>query len=81
MSKEKTVIMVPMKSPGVAILLTILLGPLGMFYSTIGGAIIMLLVSFVVGILTLGIGLILTWPICILWAALAASSYNRRIRR
>ncbi|MFZ3585317.1 hypothetical protein ACOI1H_24810 [Loktanella sp. DJP18] len=62
------------KSAGIAILLTVLLGPLGMFYSTIVGGIVMLIVSFVVAFLTFGLGLLLTWPICIIWAAIAAKS-------
>jgi len=78
---KKVSVVVPTKSPGIAILLPILFGPIGMFYSTIGGAIIILLVSLVVGVLTLGLGLLVTWPICILWAALAASAYNKRLLR
>lgn len=79
MSGSKPTVIVSTKSPGIAILLTILFGPIGMFYTTIGGAIVMLLVSLVVGVVTLGLGLIITWPICIIWAALAASSYNQKI--
>ncbi|MFH1749117.1 MAG: hypothetical protein ABIG44_18960 [Planctomycetota bacterium] len=78
-SKPTVTVVVSTKSPGIAILLTILFGPIGMLYSTILGAIVMFLVSLVVGILTLGLGLLFTWPICILWAALAASGYNRKI--
>lgn len=79
MNETKPTVILATKSPGIAILLTILFGPIGMFYSTIGGAIVMLLVSLVVGIVTFGLGVLITWPICILWAALAASSYNKRI--
>lgn len=79
MNETKPTVVLTTKSPGIAILLTILFGPIGMFYSTIGGAIVMLLVSLIVGVVTLGFGLLITWPICILWAALAASSYNRKI--
>ena len=79
MTKEAPTVVVSTKSPGIAILLTFLFGPIGMFYSTIVGAIVMMLVSLVVGLLTLGLGLLLTWPICIIWAALAAAGYNRKI--
>jgi hypothetical protein len=64
---------------GVSIILTILFGPLGMFYSTVSGAIIMIVVSFVAGILTFGLGLLLTWPASILWGAVATSSYNKKL--
>jgi hypothetical protein len=67
------------KSMGISILLTILFGPLGMFYSTIVGAIVMLVLSAIVGILTVGLGLIVTWPICVIWAAIATSNYNKNL--
>lgn len=67
------------KSVGLAILLTILFGPLGMLYSTVLGAIIMSIVSIVIGFLTLGIGLFFIWPIYIIWGALAASKTNNQV--
>lgn len=79
MNEAKQIIVVSTQSVGISILLTFFFGPLGMLYSTITGAIVMLLVSLVVGLLTLGFGLLLTWPVCILWGALAANSYNRKI--
>jgi hypothetical protein len=69
------------KSMGISILLTVFFGPLGMFYSTIAGAIVMLIVDLLVGIFTLGIGLILTWPIGVIWAAIATNSYNKKLMR
>ncbi|MGB3079005.1 MAG: hypothetical protein WBB31_08030 [Saprospiraceae bacterium] len=62
---------------GIAILLLVLFGPLGMFYSTISGAIIMMVVCGIIAIFTFG--LLLTWPICIIWAAVAASNYNMKL--
>lgn len=76
---RQVVVVTPTKSAGVAILLTVLFGPLGMFYSTIAGASVMIVVSLVVALFTLGFGLILTWPICIVWAAMAASSHNQKL--
>lgn len=67
------------KSVGIAIALALFFGPLGMFYSTIVGAIIMIIVSATVGVFTLGIGLLVTWPIQIIWAWIAAASYNRKL--
>jgi len=69
------------KSAGVAFLLNFLFGPLGMFYSTVGGAVLMLVLctagSFVVGIATLGLGLAIWLPACwfvsIIWACVTAS--------
>ena len=64
---------------GIAILLTVLFGPLGMLYSTIGGAIVMAIVSAVIGIITLGLGALAVWPVCVIWAAMATSSYNKKL--
>ena len=80
-SQPQVVVVANPKNVGVAILLTVLLGPLGMFYSTVGGAILMLIIALIVGFLTLGIGALLTWPICIIWAALAASAHNKRLSK
>jgi hypothetical protein len=67
------------KSVGIAIILTTLLGPLGMFYSTVCGALAMMAVSLIVALFTFGLGLLITWPICIIWGAAAASSYNEKL--
>jgi hypothetical protein len=77
--QQQTVVTTATKSMGVAIILTVLFGPLGMLYSTILGGIIMGIVSLVVGILTVGLGLVVTWPICIIWAAVATSSFNKKL--
>lgn len=69
------------KSVGISIALTLFFGPLGMFYSTIIGAIIMSIITLIVGIFTMGIGLIIIWPINVIWAAIAANSYNKKLMR
>jgi hypothetical protein len=75
----RRVVSVSTKSMGVAIILTVIFGPLGMLYSTILGGIIMGIISLIVGVLTFGIGLVITWPICVIWAAVAANSYNNKL--
>jgi len=75
---QRTVV-TPTKSMGIALLLTVLLGPLGMLYSTVLGALVMIVISVVVAVVTLGLGLLLTWPISTVWAAIATSRYNRRL--
>ncbi len=69
----------PRKSVAVSIILTILFGPLGMFYSTVQGGIIMVIVSAVLASLTLGLSLIITWPIGIIWGAMAVEDCNKGI--
>ena len=78
-NQKQTVIVKTEKSMGVTILLTILFGPLGMFYSTVTGAIVMIVVSGLVAIVTLGLGLIITWPVCIIWAAVKTNKYNKNL--
>ncbi len=73
------------KSVGVAFLLTLFFGPLGMFYSTVDGALIMtgalVVGAVVVGLVTLGVGLLvwgpLIWIISIIWGCTAASEQSR----
>jgi len=77
--EQKQVVVTSTKSMGIAILLTVLFGPLGMLYSTIWGAIIMIVLSGIIGIVTLGFGLLFTWPVCIIWAAVATKSYNEKL--
>jgi hypothetical protein len=64
---------------GIAILLTILFGPLGMLYSTIWGAVIMCVIGIPFVLITAGFGYLLVWPVSVVWAALAANSYNKKI--
>jgi len=77
--QPQRVIVTSTKSMGISIILTVFFGPLGMLYSTIWGGIIMLVISAVVGLLTFGLGLLITWPICIIWAAVATNSYNKKL--
>lgn len=75
----QVVVMQPRKSVFIAVVLAIGFGPLGMLYSTVGGAVVMFFLNFFVALVTLGFGLLLTWPLGVLWAAYAASEHNRRV--
>lgn len=76
---KQVIVVAQTKSVGIAILLTVFFGPLGMFYSTIAGAITMFFINLLMLLLTAGIGLLLTWPINIIWAAVAANSHNKKL--
>ena len=68
-SEHKQIINVQsQKSIVVTFLLTILFNPLVMFYSTIVGGIVILIISVLIGIFTLGVSFLITLPICIIWA-------------
>lgn len=77
--QPQRIVVVPTKSVGLAILLAVIFGPLGLLYSTVVGAIVMFIVNIVVALVTVGFGLILTWPICGVWAAVAVKSYNKTL--
>lgn len=77
--QPQRIVVVPTKSVGLAILLAVIFGPLGLLYSTVMGAIVMFIVNIVVALVTVGFGLILTWPICGVWAAVAVKSYNKKL--
>jgi hypothetical protein len=72
-------VVVSPKSVGVAIILGVVFGPLGLLYSTVTGAVVMFIVNILAAVVTFGFGLLLTWPICGVWAALAAKSYNEKL--
>lgn len=67
------------KSQGIGIVLTLMFGSVGLFYSSIIGAIIMIVVEIATAILTMGIGLVVTHIICATWSMIAVSSYNKKL--
>lgn len=67
------------KSQGISFILTFLFGPLGLFYSSVLGGVIMLILGIIIAIITLGIGAILAWLGSIIWGAIAVSSYNKKL--
>lgn len=66
------------KSVGAALVLTFFFGPLGLFYIHVLGAIIATVVAVVISVLTLGFGLILVWPVCMVWSAVTASKQHQQ---
>lgn len=67
------------KSMGIALILALLLGPLGLLYATVKGGIIMIVASAVFAFFTLGISLFITQSICVLWAYFAVKKYNESL--
>jgi hypothetical protein len=66
----------PRKSKLIAFLLAFLFGPIGMFYSTAAGGIVMILLNLVLGIPTAFLILLITWPVGCIWAVVACESRN-----
>lgn len=75
------------KSVGAALVLTFLLGPLGMLYSTVLGAFMMAFLmvggAFAIGTLTLGFGDLVwvpaCWVFCMIWGCAAASGSGTQV--
>lgn len=67
------------KSQGISFLLTFLFGPLGLFYSTVLGAVIMLILGGIITVVTLGIGAIPVWLVSIIWGAIAVNYHNAKL--
>lgn len=68
------------KSLLLSALLTFFLGPLGMIYTTIFGFLVMAVIVTLVAIVTLGQGLPVVWPLCMIWGVWSGHRYNERQR-
>ena len=64
------------KSVVLSLVLTFFLGPFGMFYSTVSGALIMLVLYIGLGIITFGWALAVLHPLAMIWGAVAADRAN-----
>ena len=62
------------KSVVVSLVLTFFFGPFGMLYSTVTGAIVMLVLYVALGVPTLGWALVGLHPIAMIWGAVAAKN-------
>ncbi|BAS67205.1 hypothetical protein [Bathymodiolus septemdierum thioautotrophic gill symbiont] len=69
----------PTKSLIVAILLAVFFGPIGLFYASVVGALVMLVITAIIGFVTFGFGLFVPYIICIIWAIIAVNNYNKKI--
>tara|TARA_B100000949_G_scaffold64504_1_gene57212 strand:- start:1698 stop:1973 length:276 start_codon:yes stop_codon:yes gene_type:complete len=79
----QTVVVGQKKSVGVALILSILFGPLGLLYASAAGGLILILVGIGLSILTLGMLAIplaiIAWIVSVPWAVIAVSSHNSKI--
>ena len=78
-TQPQRIIVTSTKNVGLAVGLALFLGPLGMCYSTLKGALVMFLVNIVIAVLTLGFGCLITLPFCAIWAYMAAKKYNEQL--
>jgi hypothetical protein len=69
----------PYKSVAVALLFSVILGPVGLLYSSFRGGIFLILIGMVVVSSRLPFPILLLWIVCAIWAVGAAESYNRKL--
>lgn len=67
------------RSLGTAVLLTVLFGPLGLFYVSPLGGVLMTMVTLTAGLFTMGVALLFAWPFCILWATAATITFEEPV--
>ena len=64
------------KSQLIGFILTFLFGPLGLFYSSIPAALGFLIASIIFGLLTVGMALIVIWPLSIITGFFTVHRHN-----
>lgn len=64
------------KSVALALVLTLFFGPLGLFYVSAWGAVLLVVLAAAAVVPTLGFVLVFVWPASMLWAGLAASKQH-----
>jgi len=69
----------PYKNHALALFFAVVLGPIGLLYSSVWGGIIMFLVALIVVNNHFIVPVLLTWVGCCLWAVLASQQYNQKL--
>jgi hypothetical protein len=69
----------PFRSPVAALLLSVVLGPLGLIYASIWGGVVMLGICFVVICAKFIVPIIFTWIANCIWAVAATNRYNDKL--
>ncbi len=81
LTQQKFPIIPPFKSVAVALLFCIVLGPIGLLYSSVAGGVVMMMIGLLI-VRTKLMGLVLlTWLISCVWGVAAVNKYNTKIIR
>lgn len=67
------------KSRITSFILTLILGPLGLLYSSVVGGVIMIVVAIGLGSVTGGVGGLLLWPVSVIMGDSFTYNYNKRL--
>lgn len=71
----------PFKSVAGALLFSVLLGPVGMLYSTVWGGAVMIFFGFIVVSIKFIVPIALVWLISCIWSVAATNRYNAKLLR
>lgn len=69
----------PFKSVAVALLFSVLLGPIGLLYSSYWGGFFMIFAAILVASVKYPFPMLLTWIVCSIWAVGAVEKYNQKL--
>lgn len=69
------------KSLGLALILTFFFGPFGLLYVSALWGLAMIVLGAVVGVISLGLGLVLIWPLSMILGGILAAVHNGRLKR
>lgn len=78
---ESDVALPPCKSVAIALLFSVVLGPVGLLYASFWGGFAMIVMGVVVFSSKLFVPIILFWISCSIWSVGAVESYNKKILR
>jgi len=69
----------PYKNVATALLFAVLLGPVGLLYSSFWGGVIMMIIGMIVVSAQFPFPILIWWMCCSVWAVRAVEKYNHRI--
>jgi hypothetical protein len=69
------------KSVAIALLFTVILGPVGLLYASFWGGVIMIPVAIVVLSNHFVFPILLVWLVCCIWSVGAVEAYNQKVSR
>ncbi len=67
----------PYKSVAIALLFSVILGPVGLLYATFWGGFFMIMMGIMIMSSKLFVPILLFWIICCIWAVGAVESHNK----
>ena len=67
------------KYHGTQLVLTVFFGPVGLFYSNVILALALIFIAFGIGVVTLGLGALLMWPVAIVAGFWSVGNYNDKL--